>query len=50
VTAREKASRAHSPVSWNGSGIGAGPVGRLLSEIMPERVDWLWPGRIPRHS
>lgn len=25
-------------------------VGKLLSEIRPERVDWLWPGRIPRNK
>jgi hypothetical protein len=37
-----------SPVSRNGRSVGSGPVGRLLSEIVPERVDWLWPGRIPK--
>ena len=26
----------------------AGPIGRLLSEVVPERVDWLWPERIPK--
>jgi hypothetical protein len=25
-----------------------GEVGRLLSEVEPERVDWLWSGRIPK--
>ena len=24
------------------------PIGKLLSEVQPERVQWLWPGRIPR--
>src|SRR5829696_10477284 len=24
-----------------------GPVGTLLSEVEPERIEWLWPGRIP---
>jgi hypothetical protein len=38
----------NSPVAWNGKSVEAGPVGRLLSEIVPERVDWLWPGRIPK--
>src|SRR5215218_2435961 len=23
-------------------------VGTLLSEVEPERVEWLWPGRIPK--
>src|SRR5215210_6242678 len=23
------------------------PVGRLLSEVEPEQVEWLWPGRLP---
>jgi hypothetical protein len=23
------------------------PVGKLLSEVEPERVEWLWPGRLP---
>ena len=32
----------HKPAS-NGSG----PVGLLLSEVEPERVEWLWEGRIP---
>jgi hypothetical protein len=36
------------PVSRNGRGVESGPVGRLLSEIVPERVGWLWPGRIPK--
>jgi RecA-family ATPase len=25
----------------------ASPVGKLLSEVEPERVEWLWPGRLP---
>jgi hypothetical protein len=25
----------------------ASPVGTLLSEVEPERVEWLWPGRLP---
>ena len=25
----------------------APPVGKLLSEVMPEEVEWLWPGRLP---
>ena len=25
----------------------ASPVGKLLSEVEPERVGWLWPGRLP---
>lgn len=37
-----------SPATWNGKSVEAGPVGRLLSEIVPERVDWLWFGRIPK--
>ena len=29
-------------------GIGQAPqAGRLLSEVEPERVEWLWPGRLP---
>jgi hypothetical protein len=27
---------------------GDGEVGILLSDVEPERVDWLWPGRIPK--
>ncbi len=23
------------------------PVGKLLSEVEPEQVEWLWPGRLP---
>src|SRR5918997_427133 len=25
----------------------AQPVGKLLSEVEPEQVEWLWPGRLP---
>src|SRR5918997_1507363 len=25
----------------------ARPVGKLLSEVEPEQVEWLWPGRLP---
>src|SRR5919107_5572070 len=25
----------------------ARPVGTLLSEVEPEQVEWLWPGRLP---
>src|ERR671917_1290149 len=25
----------------------AQPVGKLLSEVEPEHVEWLWPGRLP---
>lgn len=28
--------------------VGDDEVGILLSEVEPERVDWLWPGRIPK--
>src|SRR5262249_38270399 len=31
-----------------GERITAEPVGTLLSEVQPERVEWLWPGRIAR--
>lgn len=26
----------------------APPVGRLFSEVVPERIEWLWPGRIAK--
>lgn len=25
-----------------------GPVGELLSEVLPERIEWFWQGRIPK--
>jgi AAA domain len=31
--------------TWNGKA--PADVGRLLSEVVPERVGWLWPGRVP---
>jgi hypothetical protein len=27
---------------------GSAPVGRLLSEVEPEKVEWLWQGRVPK--
>jgi hypothetical protein len=40
--------RYGGPVARNGNSVETRLVGRLLSEIVPERVDWLWPGRIPK--
>jgi hypothetical protein len=44
--------RAGEPNRYGGArtrdGKVLGPVGRLLSEVEPERVDWLWRGRIPK--
>lgn len=34
--------------SRNGKAPAKLPVGLLLSEVVPERVDWLWRGRIPK--
>jgi hypothetical protein len=56
--AREKARQAKHAAGVNGNGIGpAGAhgepeltpeIGTPLSSVQPERVEWLWPGRIPR--
>lgn len=32
----------------NGKGLEITEVGRFLSEVQPERVRWLWPGRLAR--
>jgi hypothetical protein len=43
---------AHSSrrASMGGEGIYAGAVLRRLSDVAPERVEWVWPSRIPRRK
>ena len=33
---------------WTPEDLQAEPIGRLLSEVRAEQVDWVWPRRIPR--
>jgi hypothetical protein len=45
---KEEEPSAYERVGYqrNGHPDGAGPIGTLLSEVVPERVRWLWEGRI----
>ena len=54
IAQREQRKRSLAGQRWNGAPPGRGPgtaipqpLGIILATVQPERVSWLWPGRIP---